>query len=237
VASPTPQQPAILHRGRSLALRRTGADDAPLLYHQMYARPDFMRLFRLNDEVADEAALRRRLDQRARVAPARSGYLELLIEHQRHGAIGIVVAADHAPLHRRAEFLIGLFRESSHHTGAAIEASLLLGDLCFNQYDLHRLYAYSYNYNEAAHRVLLSGGFRHEGVMREHVFDVATQGFVDLHVFGLTVDHFRASGRIGRLSRRLVGRDITQPPPPRPAARSSAMSPSFRPSGSRILRH
>lgn len=240
MASVPNQQPPILHQGRSLTLRRTGPADAPLLYREMYGRPEFMRLFRLNDAVADEAALRRRLEQRARVAPARIGYLELMIEHHRHGPIGIVAAADHAPLHRRAEFLIGLFRECFHHTGAAIEASLLLGDLCFNQYNLHRLYAYTYAYNEAAHRVLLSGGFRHEGVMKDHVFDVTTQAFVDLHMFGLTLDHFRASSRIARLSRRLVGRDITQPPPPPPgsgqAPTSAATSPSFRPSGSRILR-
>jgi RimJ/RimL family protein N-acetyltransferase len=157
-----------------------------------------------------------------------------MILHRRHGAIGVVAAADYSPLHRRAEFLIGLFNPSHYHCGYSIEASLMLGDLIFNQYNLHRFYAYSYDYNDLAHRTLCSGGFLPEGSMKEHVFDQASGRFVDLVIFGMTVDQFRTNRRLARLSRRLLGRDICQPPPQQEAPQASP--PSFQHSGVRILR-
>ncbi len=142
----------ILHQGRSLSLRRTMPEDAAFLYQQMYSNAEFMHLFRLNDAVQSEAELKERLLKRWQVSPAKSGYLELLILHQQHGPIGIVAAADYAPLHRRAEFLIGLFNSNYYHASYGIEASLMLGDLVFNRYNLHRFYAYSYAYNYHAHK-------------------------------------------------------------------------------------
>ena len=90
------------------------------------------------------------------------------------------------------------------------EACLLLGDLAFNQYNFHRLYAYSYAHNAYSQKALESGGFQYEGVFKEHVFDQKTQTFVDLKIFGMTEAEFRQNQRLVRLSQRLVGRDITQ---------------------------
>ena len=47
------------------------------------------------------------------------------------------------------------------------------------------------------------------GVMKEHIFDQQKGKFVDLHIFGMTVQKFRQNRRIAKLSRRLIGRDIT----------------------------
>jgi RimJ/RimL family protein N-acetyltransferase len=205
--------PPLLHQGRSLSLRRTAPIDAPLLFQQMYRTEGFMRLFRLNDNVESEAQLRERLAQRLKVTPTQSGYLELLILHKQHGAIGVVSLADHSALHRRAEFLIGIFDRNYRHASYGLEAGLLIGDLAFNSYNLNRLYAYSYAYNDYAQQSLMASGFEREGIMKEHIYDRESQQFVDMHVYGMTLEHFRVNQRLARLSLRLVGRDITQPLP------------------------
>lgn len=201
----------IIHQGRAITLRRTIPNDAALLYEQMYCNTEFMGLFRLNDVVANEEELRERLVKRWEVSPIKSGYMEMLILHKHHGAIGIIAAADYIALHQRAEFLIGLFDPKYYYAGYSIEACLMVGDLIFNQYKLHRLYAYAYGYNKLAQQALTSGGFMPEGVMKEHLFDQQKEQFVDLHIFGMTVQQFRQNRRIAKLSRRLIGRDITVP--------------------------
>lgn len=203
----------ILHKGRTLTLRRTVPDDAALLFPTMYQNSEFMRLFRLNDQVDSEQQLTERLAARLQVAPSQSGYLELLMLHEQHGPIGIVALADYSSLHRRGELLIGLFDPAHRKKSFGLEGCLLAGDLAFNQYNFHRLYAYSYAYNQDAQKALLAGGFILEGVMQGHVFDCTSQTFVDLQVYGMTVSQFRKNPRISKLSRRLVGRDITASPP------------------------
>ncbi|MEM1278447.1 MAG: GNAT family protein [Cyanobacteria bacterium P01_H01_bin.152] len=204
--------PPLLHQGRSLSIRRTAPQDAAFLYCHMYQNADFMQLFRLNDNYASEAQLSYRLAQRLKVSPAQSGNLEVILLHKRHGPIGVGVLADYSALHRRAELLIGIFDTSLRAISYGVEASLLLGDLAFNQYNFHRLYAYSYAHNIYSQKALESGGFQSEGRFKDHVFDQATQAFVDLKIFGMTEDQFRQNQRVARLAQRLVGRDITKLP-------------------------
>lgn len=200
----------ILHQGRSLSLRRTIPSDAPLLYQRAYQNLEFMRLFRLNDRPADVEEVRSRLENLHQQPPDNLGYLELMIIHQEHGAIGMVALSDYAALHRRAEFLIGLFDDIHRHASYGLEASLMTLDLAFNAYALNRVYAYTYAYNQPAQKGLTSLGFSLEGVLVEHVFDRSTEGFVNLYCYGMTVQQFRQAYRLSPLSKRLLGRDITQ---------------------------
>ncbi|MEM9119399.1 MAG: GNAT family protein [Cyanobacteria bacterium P01_F01_bin.56] len=200
----------LLHQGRSLSLRRTAPQDAAFLYHHMYQNASFMQLFRLNDTYVSEAQLSYRLAQRLKIEPAQSGNLEVILIHKSRGEIGLGVLADYSSLHRRAELLVGIFDTSLRAASYGVEASLLLGDLAFNRYNLHRLYAYSYAYNSYSQKALEAGGFEYEGILKGHVFDQASQSFVDLKVFGLNEIQFRNNPRLIRLSQRLVGRDITQ---------------------------
>ena len=202
-----------LHQGRSLFLRRTIPSDAPLLYQRAYQNLEFMRLFRLNDRPADVEEVRSRLENLHQQPPDNLGYLELMIVHQQHGAIGMVALSDYAALHRRAEFLIGLFDEDHRHASYGLEASLMTLDLAFNAYALNRVYAYTYAYNQPAQKGLTSLGFLLEGVLVEHVFDRSTERFVNLHCYGMTGQQFRQAQRLAPLSKRLLKRDITQPTP------------------------
>jgi len=211
--------PLILHQGRSLTLRRTIPDDAPFLFEKMYSCYEFMRLFRLNDRAENIEEVRDKLRVRSHLTPAETGYLECMIIHKQHGAIGIIAAADYTPLHQKAELLIGIFDEQYRSVTYGVEACLLMGDLIFNAYHLHRLYAYSYGYNHPAHAALIAGGFELEGIMKEHLYDPVAQLYVDMHIYGMIEAQMRQNSRLARLSKRLVGRDITKPltaplPPP-----------------------
>lgn len=211
--------PLILHQGCSLTLKRTTPDDADFLFEKMYSSYEFMRLFRLNDTAKTVEEVREKLITRSRSTPAESGYLECLIIHKHHGIIGIIAAADYSALHQRAELLIGIFEEKYRSISYGIEAGLLMTDLIFNAYHLHRYYAYCYGYNHPVHATLITAGFKLEGMMKEHLYDPVSQQYVDLHIYGMNETQMRQNPKISRLSKRLVGRDITQPlttplPPP-----------------------
>lgn len=224
----------ILHQGRSLTLIRTTPDDAPFLFEKMYSRYEIMRLVRLNDKTETVEQVRERLIARSRSTPAETGYLECLMVHKTHGAIGIVGAADYNPLHQRAELVIGIFDEQHRSLSYGLEACLLMGDLIFNAYHLHRFCAYSYGYNHPSQVALLAGGFELEGIMKEHLYDPVSQQYVDMHIYAMTEPQRRHNPRVARLSKRLVGRDVTQPltgtlPPPDESRIPAILYPSQKP--------
>ena len=197
----------MLCQSRSLYLRHTVPNDAALLFDQGFSQREFMRLFRLNDTPKSQAEVHQNLVQRQQILPDRQKYLELLIVHKKHGAIGLAALADYSPLHRRAEYLIGLFDSTHRGIGHGIETTLLVLDLAFNSYKLHKVSASTYGYNP---RRLEGLGFCLEGKRKDHIFDPIANRFVDLQDYGLTVDAFRQNQRLVPLSKRLLNRDITQ---------------------------
>ncbi len=224
----------ILHQGRSLTLIRTTPDDAPFLFEKMYSRYEIMRLIRLNDKVETVEQVRERLIVRSRATPAETGYLECLMVHKTHGAIGIIGAADYNPLHQRAELVIGIFDEKYRSISYGVEACLLIGDLIFNAYHLHRVCAYSYGYNHLSQAALSAGGFELEGIMKEHLYDPVSQQYVDMHIYAINETQLRQNPLIARLSKRFLGRDITQPlmaplPPPDESRIPATLYPSQKP--------
>ena len=118
--------------------------------------------------------------------------------------------ADYSPLHRRAEFLIGIFSESKRHAAHAIEASLLILDLAFNHYQLNKLYAFAYGYNEYSQKIMENFGFVREGLLQDHHYSISDQRFIDLYQNGMTERNFRVSHKLSLLSTRLLDRNITQ---------------------------
>ncbi|MGI8932948.1 GNAT family protein [Leptolyngbya sp. BC1307] len=222
----------LLHESRSLQLRRTVPNDASLLFQQGFSQQEFMRLFRLNDAPASEAEVYQNLVRRQQIPAHQETYLELLICHRRYGPIGLCALADHSALHQRAEYLVGLFDSARRRVGYGIEVTLMVLDLAFNAYHLHKVYASTYAYNLPAQTGLVKMGFQLEGQRRDHIFDRASQQFVDLYDYGMTVDNFRQNQRLVPLSQRLLQRDITPLDSSlmlRPKSISSAAS------GSRIL--
>jgi len=201
----------LANEGRSLRLRQTTPDDAPILL-RAYEDESFISLYRSNNAKQTEEQLRKTLAKRQQHSPVQFGYLELMLEHKQHGSIGVAALGDYSPLHQRAEYLVGLFDEKRRYAGYGVEATLLVLDLAFNTYRLNKVYSYVYDYNDFSQKNVLHLGFKHEGTLEEHHFSVRKNRFVNLYINGMTLRHFRSSAKIQRLSPRLVGRDITQPP-------------------------
>jgi len=203
-----------LHESRNLQLRRTVPNDAGILFERGFSQREFMRLFRLNDSPQSVGDVQQRLGRQQQVPPDQNTYLELLILHRRYGPIGLCALADYLKLHRRAEYLIGLFDTAQRQTGYGIEVTLMVLDLAFNAYAMHKVYAATYAYNQPAQRNLLGMGFQLEGIARQHVFDQVAQQFVDVHNYGLLEAEFRQHQRLKPLAQRFLGRDITLPGKP-----------------------
>jgi ribosomal-protein-alanine N-acetyltransferase len=199
------------NQGRSLRLRQTMPDDAPILL-RAYEDESFISLYRSNNTRQTEEQLRQILAKRKQNSPAKVGYLEFMLEHKQHGIIGVAALGDYSPIHQRAEYLVGLFDEKHRHAGYGIEATLLVLDLAFNTYRLNKIYSYVYEYNKYSHKNMIDLGFKHEGTLEEHHYSLPKDCFVNLYVNGMTVRQFRTSEKIQRFSSRLVGHDITQPP-------------------------
>jgi len=201
----------ISNQGKSLHLRQTEPKDAPILL-KAYEDESFIRLYRSNNVTPKEEQLAEGLKKRTELHPAQLGYLEFMIEHKQHGAIGVAAFGDYAPYHKRAEFLIGLFEKEHQSRGYAAEATLLMLDLAFNVYNLNKIYTYVYDYNESSEDQTVRFGFKKEGYLESHHYSTREQGFVDLYINGLTATNFRTHEKLRRLSKRLIGRDITQAP-------------------------
>jgi RimJ/RimL family protein N-acetyltransferase len=200
----------LYNEGNSLFLRQTVPDDAPVLL-QPYHDDDFMRLYRSNDTPLNEEQLFDLLVERAKYSPREVGYVEFMIEHKRYGPIGITALGSYSSLHQRAEFQIGLFEKKRRSLGHGTEATLLTLDLAFNAYHLHKVFSYVYDYNKFSHTNMIKFGFKHEGILEDHHYIEREKRFVNLYVNGITETHFRQCETIRRYSKRLLGRDVTQP--------------------------
>jgi len=199
------------NQGHSLQLRQTVPDDAPILL-RAYQDESFIRLFRSNNAEQTEEQLRKILDDRLKREPAQLGHIEFMIEHKEHGPIGIALLGDYTALHQRAEYLIGLFDESRRSIGYGTEATLLVLELAFNFYKLHKIYTYVYDYNEDSEKSTQKIGFKQEGLLEEHHYLLGEKRFVSLYINGMTEARFRNCEPIRRYSLRLLGRDVTQVP-------------------------
>lgn len=199
------------NRGRRISLRAVEPDDAEWLT-QAYAAEEFARLYRANADPASTEQIHEQLAERSRHDPAETGCIEFVILHPGDGRVGVVALVDYSPLHCRAELLVGIVGGSHRHSYVAVEATLLTLDLAFNHYGLNKLYTYVYEYNPYAEKNTLKIGFRQEGRLRHHHYCRSEKRFVDLYLNGMTLDDFRSSRPVARLSERLLGRNITAKP-------------------------
>jgi ribosomal-protein-alanine N-acetyltransferase len=200
----------LYNEGHSLFLRQTVVEDAPILL-RAYQDESFMRLYRSNNTPLTETQLSELLAERAEYSPQEMGYIEFMIEHQQHGPLGIAALSNYSSVHKRAEFQIGLFEKKRRSLGHGTEATLLVLDLAFNAYLMHKIFSYIYDYNKFSHKNMLKFGFQHEGILAEHHYLINEKRFANLYLNGITEPQFRNSETIRRYSWRLLKRDVTQP--------------------------
>lgn len=148
-----------------------------------------------------------------------------MIEHYRYGAIGVAVLGDYSSLHKRSEFLVGIFDKSQRNFTYGLEATLLVFDLAFNHYNINKLYTYVYEYNDISQNNTEKLGFTREGFLKKHHFNKSEQKFYDLYINGLVEEDFRCNKKLGKFANRLLGWDITQPIPKIQLSKAQQLTP------------
>ncbi len=123
--------------------------------------------------------------------------------------LGLAALADINQQHNRAEFLIGFLSPESIDLGVALEASLLVLEFAFHRMKLHKIISIVYDFNQDAQSNTLHLGFSQEAYFHEHYFNPYTQEYIDLYQNGLLSRDFFSSPSLKKLSKRLLGRDIT----------------------------
>lgn len=123
--------------------------------------------------------------------------------------VGLASLIDIQIAHRRAELLVGFPDVGGRNKVSAI-VMLLIFDFAFNQIGLHKLVSTVLANNQHSQRSTIAIGFSQEGLRRQHLRDPKTREWLDCYENGLVADSFRANPVIARLSKRLLGRDITK---------------------------
>lgn len=196
--------------GKKIFLRRYSEMDAEYL-HQCYQNNRFMdqynQFISRYQRVEDLASKLREVGKKH---PCQVKSIDwIIVKEDTQRPIGLANLVGIEFNHRRAEFLIGLPSSDYHTKGLGLEASLLVLDFAFNKVKLNKLISIVYEDNLAAQRNALELGFVQESFLRDHIIDSANGNFLSFFGNGMTVNDFRGSQRIAKLSNRLLGKDIT----------------------------
>ncbi len=200
-------------RSPRLLLERLGPQHADYLL-STYSDDGFWNHYRSNqNRRLDRERLRQLLAKESRLSPAKLGKIEWVISRvkgQEIEPIGVTGLTAYSELQSRAEFLVGIVNESDREPGLGLEASLLVFDFAFNLLKLNKLVSFVYAGNTEAQSNTLALGFEQEGQLRQHFRTDSGGPFIDIYQNGMLQSQFRINGRLGRLARRLLQRDITR---------------------------
>lgn len=198
-------------QGSHVRLVRSAPEYAEFIY-TCYQDNSFMDLYRLAQNRSEtKTEIEHRLQREHTMLPQELKRIEWIIlkdEGQKEIPVGLAALADQQVSHRRAEFLLGIPDPQNRTDNLGLEASLLVLDFAFNQAGLHKVTSFVYGYNHYAQKNTLHLGFKQEGVLREHIH--TENGFIDLYQNGLLRLEFTNNKKLGLLSKRLLGRDITR---------------------------
>ncbi len=197
--------------GKKLHLRRYRKEDAVFL-NTCYQNDTFMAQYNhyipRHQYLAD---LQIKLQQAEARHPCQSNSIDWVIQDRCTGELlGIANLADIQFVRRRAEFLVGLPNPENHASGIGLEAVLLILDYVFNRVGLNKLTTIVYGDNVSSQKNTIAVGFTQESYLREQIIDSSSGNFIDLYGNGMTLKDFRANTRLAKLSKRLIGRDITR---------------------------
>ncbi len=198
--------------GEKLTLRRYSADDAEYL-HQCYKNNTFMTQY--NNYIPRHQRLED-LAKKLREVDAKHPYQLksvdwIIFKQATDEPVGIANLVEIQFHHQRAEFLIGFPNPEHQNKSYGLEAALLVLDYAFNRVGLNKLTTVVYSDNVLAQKNSLALGFVQESYLREQIIEPSGEKFLDLYGNGMTLNDFRNNKRIPKLSRRLLGRNITRP--------------------------
>lgn len=198
--------------GKRLRLEKASPADAEFLC-RTYANDDFMDCYRLaQDRHLSVEQVRRHLESEQPLTPQQLKKIEWVIRRKDNDAwepVGLASLASYQAAHNRAEFLVGIINPEERGGGLALEASLLVLEFAFHQARIHKLISIVYAFNRKAQHNTLHLGFRQEALLREHYYHYRDGKYIDLFQNSLLEKDFYHNIKLGRWSKRLLGRDIT----------------------------
>ncbi|MFI3135558.1 MAG: GNAT family N-acetyltransferase [Methylococcaceae bacterium] len=200
--------------GRNLLLRRFQVSDSDFL-GRCYASDDFMRFYHhFLPRQQPSRLLTQKLAQNEALHPCQTKSIDWVICRtdavNTPRPIGIANLVDIQFTHRRAELLLGIPDPADRDGSAGLEASLLIMEFAFNRVKLAKLTSYVYGINPVAQKNTLALGFKQEGYLNAHLLQPDSGELMDLYTNGMTIGDFRQQSRLAKVSRRLLGRDITK---------------------------
>ncbi|MBP9064406.1 MAG: GNAT family N-acetyltransferase [Aquabacterium sp.] len=183
----------------SVSLRRCRRQDASF-FQRCFTDPVFVRRF--SRRTPWRGDLGQALENSGRQPPLRTGLLMWVIETRAGGPVGLASLSSLDPVNRRAEFSIGFPGEAPFALGGKV--SLMALHFALVTMSLNKVYVYVYPDNETARQNALRLGFQTEGLLQEH-FQVPGEGFISVHMLGLTSAQFHQIDRLKVLAKRLIG--------------------------------
>lgn len=199
--------------GGKVTLERVTSSHAKF-FHSTFSNDAFWESYRINqnrDITIEQLTLQFKKEES--VIPAKLGKIEWVIHKNASEGkqpIGLAALVNYSAQQRRAEFMIGIVEQKQRTTGLGLEASLLVFDFAFNIASMNKITSLVYAKEKSAQNDTLALGFKREGYLEHHFWDRKNNCFLDLHENGMLETDFRSNQRLGKLSLRLLKRNITQ---------------------------
>lgn len=152
--------------------------------------------------------------ERHQAAPlsSRTALEWVVVDRRSQQPVGIAVLTDLLWANSRGEFALGFIEPAASLSALALEAALLTLEAAFNHARLKKMLSFVYHDNPRAQENTLSLGFRQEGFVQDQMYDETEQQWLSLFMNAMLENDFRNNARLGKLSRKLLGRDITRDP-------------------------
>lgn len=201
--------------GNNIVLRPQNIHDAEFL-QLCFSDLEFTTRYNRNlFRISTVSALKIDLEKSTNKHPCETNTISWVIENKTNNppiAIGLASLTDISFLHQRAEFLVGIpdFCKKQAPMGAGLEASLLAIDFAFNRVNLNKITSIVYGDNSVSQNNTIELGFELEGIQKFQLWDKRNDCYRDIYNNGLRVESMRSNSRLARLSKRLLGRDITK---------------------------
>jgi RimJ/RimL family protein N-acetyltransferase len=156
-------------RGERVTLRAVEREDAPVI-HGWFNDPEVMRFWGVSSPACSVVAVQRQIE----------GWLEeefrldrpacLVIEANNRQPIGVIVLSNSQSLQRSVELSLLIGESARWGQRFGTDALQTMLDVCFDGWNLHRVWVRSEADNERAHRLYLRLGFTEEGRLRDATF-------------------------------------------------------------------
>lgn len=200
--------------GKRIFLRRCREEDSVYLW-RCSQNSEFMALYNcFIPRSASVESLALKLREEQLVHPSQKKSISWIIfttsKQNTVRPIGMANLVDIQLNHKKAEFLIGIPDPADRSGSIGAEATFLVMDFAFNKIRLNKLVTFVYGYNSASQKNTLKIGFNQESFLQQHLWRPETKEFIDVYGYGMTQTCFRRDERVAKLSRRLLGRDITR---------------------------